>query len=148
MLKFFWNIRNILLSLFSLRTVGARALVLQNDHILLVKHTYLPGWCTIGGGVDAGESGLQALRRELKEEVGVILHESPSILGFYHKRYEKRDDYIIVYVCKEFERQEVVSKEILEAKWFPLNALPHDISPATKRRIEEYLRLRSLSDVW
>jgi 8-oxo-dGTP pyrophosphatase MutT (NUDIX family) len=148
MIKFFWETKNTLLSLFSLRTVGARTLVLQNDHILLVKHTYLPGWYTIGGGVDAGESGLQALIRELKEEVGVILHESPSILGFYHNPYEKRDDYVVVYVCKEFEKKEVVSKEILEARWFPLNALPPDISPATKRRIEEYLGRRPLSDVW
>jgi len=148
MIKFFWKIRNIILSLFSLRTVGARALVLQKDHILLVKHTYLPGWYTIGGGIDAGESGLQALRRELQEEVGIILHESPSILGFYHNVYEKRDDYVIVYVCKKFEKVEVISKEILEARWFPLNALPPDISLATKRRIEEYLGTRSLSDVW
>ncbi|OJW51282.1 MAG: hypothetical protein BGO67_12685 [Alphaproteobacteria bacterium 41-28] len=147
-MKLFWKIRNIFLSLFSLKTVGARALVLQKDHILLVKHTYLAGWYTIGGGVDAGESGLQALIRELKEEVGVILQESPSILGFYHNRYEKRDDYVIVYVCKKFEKEEVTSKEISEARWFPLNALPPDISPSTKRRIEEYLGLRSLSDVW
>lgn len=148
MITLFWKIQNIILSLFSLRTVGARALVLQNDHILLIKHTYMPGWCTIGGGVDAGESGLQALTRELKEEVGVILHESPSILGFFHNRHAKRDDYIVVYVCKAFEKEEVVSEEISEARWFPVNALPHDITPATQRRVEEYLGLRSLSDVW
>jgi 8-oxo-dGTP pyrophosphatase MutT (NUDIX family) len=148
MIKFLWKTRNIVLSLFSLRTVGARALVLQNNQILLVKHTYMPEWYTIGGGVDAGESGLQALRRELLEEVGVILHESPPILGVYHNRHKKRDDYVIVYVCKKFEKTEVTSNEILEARWFPLNALPPDISPSTKKRIEEYLGLRSLSDVW
>lgn len=148
MIKLYWKMKNIFLSLFSKRTMGARALVIQNDDILLVKHTYMPGWYTIGGGVDAGESGLQALKRELKEEVGIDLHESPSILGFYHKRHQKRDDYVIVYVCKEFEKTHVVSKEILESKWFPLNALPHDISPATKRRIEEYLGQRPLSDFW
>ncbi|HUX78136.1 MAG TPA: NUDIX domain-containing protein, partial [Alphaproteobacteria bacterium] len=132
----------------SVRTVGARAHVLQNDHILLVKHTYIPGWCTIGGGIEAEKSSLQALTRELKEEVGVILHESPSILGFYHNRHKKLDDYVVVYVCKTFEKIEVVSREILEARWFPLNALPHEITPATQRRIEEYLGQRPLSDVW
>ncbi len=148
MIKILWKINNIFLSLFSKRTVGARALVIQQDQILLVKHTYTPGWYTIGGGVDAGESGLQALARELKEEVGINLLESPSILGFYYNRNEKRDDYIIVYVCKKFEKEAAVSKEILEARWFPLNSLPHDISPATQRRIDEYLGHRPLSDRW
>ena len=128
--------------------MGARALVIQNGSILLVKHTYMPGWYTIGGGVKAGESGLQALTRELMEEVGVDLCKSPSILGFYHNQRKGRDDYVIVYVCKEFEKKEVSSKEILEAKWFHLGDLPHDISPATKRRIEEYLGHRPLSDRW
>lgn len=148
MIKFFWKIRNIFLSLFSLRTLGVRALVLQNNKILLVKHTYVPGWCTIGGGIGAGESGLQALIRELKEEAGIILKDTPSILGFYHNCYEKRDDYVAVYICKSFDKKKVRSREILEAKWFPLDALPPDITPATQRRVEEYLGLRPLSDQW
>lgn len=97
---------------------------------------------------ERGKTGLQALRRELKEEVGVDLHEPPAILGFYHKQHKKMHDYVIVYVCKSFEKMKVVSREILEEKWFPLNALPHDISPATQRRIEEYLGQRPLSDQW
>jgi len=148
MIKFYWKIKNILLSLLSKKTIGARALVVQGDQILLVKHTYTPGWCTIGGGIDAGESGLQALRRELMEEVGVDLTEIPSLLGFYHNPKGKRDDYVAVYVCKKFKKKNVDSKEILEVCWFPLSALPSDITPATKRRIEEYLGHRSLSDRW
>lgn len=148
MIQLYWKTRAFLLSLFSKRTVGARALVIQNDQILLVKHTYMPGWCTIGGGVDAGESGLQALRRELKEEVGIDLQESPPILGFYYNYHQKRDDYVIVYICKKFSKKKVVSREILEEEWFLFNELPHDISPGTKRRIEEYLGQRPPSDVW
>lgn len=148
MITIYWKIKNFLLSLVSKRTIGARALVLQDNHILLVKHTYMPGWYTVGGGVELGETGIQALTRELQEEVGIDLCEAPSILGFYHNRSQKRDDYVIVYVCNAFKKREVVSQEILEERWFPLNLLPHDISPATKRRIEEYLGHRPLSDQW
>lgn len=148
MMKLLWDIRVLLLSFLSKKTVGARALVIQNDQILLIKHTYLPGWCTIGGGVDQGETGLQALKRELKEEVGIDLQEEPSILGFYHKNQKKWDDYIILYVCKKFTRTETYSREILESKWFSLNDLPSDITPSTKSRIEEYLGHRPLSDTW
>ncbi|MBY0293071.1 MAG: NUDIX domain-containing protein [Alphaproteobacteria bacterium] len=148
MIKLYWKIKNSIYALFSKRTMGARALVLRDNRILLVKHTYMPGWCTIGGGIESGETGLQALRRELQEEVGITLRELPSILGFYYNRTQKRDDYVITYICKEFEKQDVVSIEILEEKWFSLDALPSDISPGTKRRIEEYLGHRSLSDKW
>jgi 8-oxo-dGTP pyrophosphatase MutT (NUDIX family) len=148
MLQLLWKIRVFLWSFLSKKTVGARALVIQNDQILLIKHTYLPGWCTIGGGVDQGETGLQALKRELKEEVGIELQEEPSILGFYHKNHKKWDDYIILYVCKKFIRTEAYSREISESKWFPLNNLPFDITPSTQKRIEEYLGNSPLSDTW
>ena len=148
MIKIYWKIKNIIYALFSKRTMGARALVLRDNSILLVKHTYMPGWYTIGGGIESGETGLQVLRRELQEEVGITLRELPSILGFYHNYTQKRDDYVITYICKEFEKQDVFSKEILKEKWFSLDDLPSDISPATKRRIEEYLGHRSLSDKW
>ncbi len=48
----FLKIKSFLLSLFIKRTVGARALVIKEDEILLVKHTYMPMWYTIGGGVE------------------------------------------------------------------------------------------------
>jgi len=122
--------------------------VIQEDQVLLVKHTYTPGWSTIGGGVDPGESGLQALKRELMEEVGVQLFGEPSLLGFYHRPHKKRDDYVVVYVCKHFEKKDTSSPEIAEVQWFSLSDLPQDIAPGTKRRIEEYLGHRPLSDVW
>lgn len=148
MTKIYWEIKNFLLALFAKRTMGARALVIREDYILLVKHTYISGWYTVGGGIEVGETGLQALTRELQEEVGIELKKEPTILGFYHTTQEGRDDYVIVYVVKDFVQSPVISKEILEAKWFPLTALPPDISSGTQRRIEEYLNQRPLSDRW
>lgn len=130
------------------KSVGARALVINQDQILLVKHTYISGWYTIGGGVEKGETGLEALKRELEEEVGIIIEENPSIFGFYHNTLGKCDDYIILYLCKTFDKKEAQSWEIREARWFPLQELPTDTSPATKRRVAEYLGLKPLSDKW
>jgi len=147
-MRFLWELKNFISSLFSRRTIGARALILKDDKVLLVKHTYMSGWYTIGGGVEKGESSLQALKRELQEEVGVSLTEPPSLLGFYHNPRKKWDDYVAVYVCKKFIREKVTSPEILEAKWFSLTSLPPDTTPGTLRRIEEYLGSRPLSDRW
>jgi 8-oxo-dGTP pyrophosphatase MutT (NUDIX family) len=148
MLSLIWRVKNILLSLLKRKTVGARALLIRDDMVLLVKHSYIKGWHTAGGGVDAGESGMQALIRELREEVGVTLESPPDILGFYHNSNEGRDDYIIMYVATDFTIVPATSLEITMLSWFPLDTLPDDISPATKRRIEEYLGTRPLSDLW
>ncbi len=148
MLRALWDIKNVLLSFFSRKTMGARALVIQDGKILLVKHTYTPGWYTIGGGVDKGESPLQALRRELQEEAGVTPTQTPTLFGFYHNKRHKRDDYVALYLCKDFTKKDVKSREILDAQWFSLDTLPPDMSPGTKRRLDEYLGRGPLSDVW
>lgn len=148
MLSLFWRVKNIILSLTAKKTIGARALLIRDNKVLLVKHSYIAGWYSPGGGVDPGESGLQALKRELAEETGVTLTAPPAILGFYHSRKEGRDDYIILYLCHEFTITPVYSAEISASEWFPLDNLPEDISLATKRRIDEYLGNIPLSDIW
>lgn len=129
-------------------TMGARALVIDDGKILLVKHTYISGWYSIGGGVEKGETTLEAVKRELREETGITLTAEPKLLGIYHSTGEKRDDYIAVYICTKFNKAAVSSPEIAEEKWFPIENLPSDISPATKRRIDEYLGKLKLSDKW
>ena len=146
--KSLWALRNQLLGILGIRTIGARALVMTQTHVLLVKHTYQKGWCTIGGGVDKGESPRTALIRELHEEVGVVPLEEPVLFSVYHSRFEKRDDYIVFYIVKKISIDESDSWEIAEKKWFPLEKLPPDITPATLRRVEEVLGKREKSDIW
>jgi ADP-ribose pyrophosphatase YjhB (NUDIX family) len=53
--------------------IRVSALLQWNDRVLLCRHEK-PGkeyWLLPGGGVNGGESLVQALRRELKEEVGI-----------------------------------------------------------------------------
>lgn len=149
MMRWLWKSKNFLFSFLRIKTVGARALVIKNHKVLLVKHTYLPGWCTIGGGVNRGESPLQAVQRELIEEAGIHCTKPPRLFNVYFNVYEKRDDYISFYIVEHFtEEQRPPSTEIAEVAWFPLKELPEEISPSTHRRIEEYLGKRPVSDRW
>ncbi len=114
----------------------------------MVKHTYQPGWYTIGGGVDKGETPRQAMERELKEETGATIISPLELFSVYYSQNEKRDDYVIFYIGTGCTQEKVTSPEIAETKWFPLNELPKDISPATQRRIKEYFDEVAISDTW
>lgn len=148
LMKILHLIKNSLYALLKKKSLGARILLIHNNQVLLVKHTYMPGWFTIGGGVDAGESPLQAIHRELQEEVGVTLQQPPKLFSVYHNDFQHYDDYIVLYVAGEHQQKQVTSPEILEARWFALDDLPQDITPATQQRIQEYLGQVPIKDKW
>ena len=66
-------------------TLGVRALVVDDENrICLVRHSYREGWYLPGGGVKTGESLVGAMQRELLEETGIELPETPqSVHGVF-----------------------------------------------------------------
>src|SRR5687768_16684498 len=124
------------------RTVGVRGLVLDgDDRVLLVRHTYGAAyWHLPGGGVHRRESIVAALHRELREETGVIVTGPVRLIGTYSSLTEGKSDHISVFVVDTFEREHADSGEIDAARFFPMDELPEDASPATKRRIEDLRR--------
>ena len=54
------------------KTLGVRAVATDaGGRVLLVRHTYTPGWHFPGGGVEKGETAVLSMQRELKEEAGI-----------------------------------------------------------------------------
>ena len=119
-------------------TIGVRAILIQGNQVLLVKHTYQTSWYMPGGGVNRGESLEQAVCREAQEEVGATLGEI-ALFGAYSNFREGKNDHVIVFLCREFTLTGQTDGEIERFGFFPLDALPADTSPGTRRRIDEYV---------
>jgi ADP-ribose pyrophosphatase YjhB (NUDIX family) len=143
--------RGALWRLIGAKSIGVRAIVLNDGgEILLVRHTYQPGWYTPGGGLRAGETPEGALRRELREEVGLELTGPPALFGIYLHEWRGLADYPILFVVRRFagEARAADAAEIAEVGWFPLEALPRETTPRTLIRIEEFLDKRPRADRW
>jgi 8-oxo-dGTP pyrophosphatase MutT (NUDIX family) len=132
-------------------TVGVRAVLLDGRRVLLVKHTYTPGWQFPGGGVEPGETAETAAGRETLEETGYLVEGRPELLGLYLNRIAGgRRDHVAVYVWRSFriEREFVPNLEIAECRWFDADDLPADVGKGTARRIAEIFAGEVVASEW
>ena len=132
-------------------TLGARAVILDRDNrVFLIKHAYADGWQLPGGGVEAGETLLQALARELSEEGNIELTGPPVLHSVYfHPRYSNRD-HVTLYVVRDFRQTAppIPNREIAAHGFFPLDALPPDTTVGTRNRIAEVTTGKPPSERW
>jgi ADP-ribose pyrophosphatase YjhB (NUDIX family) len=106
---------------------GAKALLLCGEELLLVRHTYGPShWELPGGRVRRGEDPLAALRRELREELGVNFEAAREIavLSGPGRRRLQRTHVFEVDVPTRATR--IDPAEIGQAQWW------HQATPPTR----------------
>ena len=131
-------------------TLGVRGLVTDAEgRVLLVTHTYMPGWYMPGGGVELGETAEEALTREMVEEAGVRLTARPLLASVHSNHKSHRGDHVLIYRVTAWEPcQATQHGEIAAVDWFAPDNLPADLSPATRRRLGELLSGAETSLDW
>ena len=144
LLHFYWRFARGL-------TLGVRAVVLDSQgRVFLIKHTYADGWHLPGGGVEAGETLMQAMASELREEGNIALTGPPLLHGvFFHPVYSQRD-HVSVYVVRDFRQiaPPEPNREIAAHGFFPFDALPPDTTAGTRARIAEVLSGKPATERW
>jgi 8-oxo-dGTP pyrophosphatase MutT (NUDIX family) len=132
-------------------TLGAQALVIdQKSRVLLIRHTYRPGWHFPGGGVERHETAEAALARELEEEAGVVLAGKPELFGLYANFRVFPGDHIALFLVRDWEQPLVPrpTHEIAAHGFFAKDALPRDVNEGTMRRIREVFDAAPRSVLW
>lgn len=109
--------------------------IVKDGKILLQKRADTGKWAIHGGSLELGETFVEALEREVEEELG-IKPINPEMIGVYsgkdlHFVYPNGDEvYIIstIYLVKEYEGElKIDHSEVSELKWFEFDKLPEDI---------------------
>jgi ADP-ribose pyrophosphatase YjhB (NUDIX family) len=133
-------------------TLGVRAIVYDTGEktVFLIRHTYVAGWHFPGGGVERGETVVEALSRELAEEGNIEILAPPQLKSLHFNRMASPRDHVAVYLVTHF-RQTAPHRpnmEIAEAGFFRIDDLPSGTTPATRRRLDEVLGDAPPAEYW
>jgi len=107
--------------------------------ILLVRHSYQPGWMLPGGGVGRAEPPVEAILRELREEVGITRASEPDLFALYTRKAGWATNMVALYRLDDVGIAFRRNLEIVDARFFDPQQLPAETTPPTARRVREML---------
>ncbi len=99
------------------------AIIRQGDKVLLTKEMLESGekWIIPGGGVEFGENLIDAVKREIKEEIGMDI-EVEKLLGHREAIYTQYNYHTVIFffLAKPLGEFQLSEKQVLDANYFSL----------------------------
>lgn len=128
---FFMNpVKNLYWFVFRPKTRGVKCIIQWQDKILFVRISYAhKGWTVPGGGVEKRESFEEAVRREVKEEVGIVLGEVKMFREYVSTKQYKVDTIQCFQSRVENPDFKIDGREIVGAKWSDITHIPEPYRP-------------------
>jgi ADP-ribose pyrophosphatase YjhB (NUDIX family) len=129
-LKLYWFI-------FRPKTRGVNCIIQFENKILFVRHSYgSKKWTLPGGGVKRKETFEDAVKREAREEVDIILNNIKKV-GVYVSNKEYKIDTVQCFLSEvDSSHFKIDNFEILEAKWAGINEIPVPHGPRLVKILE------------
>jgi 8-oxo-dGTP pyrophosphatase MutT (NUDIX family) len=125
---------------------GASAVVVNSDgHLLLGRRSDTFQWALISGILEPGEQPADAIVREVFEEAGILIRaEAVTSLSTDEPVLYQNGDWAqylnITFLCSVAQGEAFAADdENVEIGWFAPDALPDDLMPTSRTRIERSL---------
>ncbi len=137
--------------------VAARAVVLDPDDRILLVYFRSPTtggtwWATPGGALDPGETHEEAVRRELREEAGIVadelgpcIWEREAVFEWGRRLVRQVERYFLVRVesaelAPQFTREQLEDEGLYDIRWWGLDELEAADVVFAPRRLPELVR--------
>jgi 8-oxo-dGTP diphosphatase len=133
---------------YSNRGVSVDAVIIRGDQILLIQRGTEPDkgrWGTPGGFINWDETAEDALKREVLEETGLHVIKT-RMVGVYSSPSRHPQQVINILYLTEVDDTGKLKHgdDAMDAKWFPLDALPDVMAFNHREQIEDVKRSPSL----
>lgn len=133
LMRTYWTLRHP-------KTHGTLVVLCNGGELLLVRNSYVPYYSAPGGYVSGSETGREAARRELREEVNLsVAPEQLELVLDEHHEWEGKREHIEIFSVELAARPalRIDNREVIDAAWFtPERALELDLFPPLRRVIE------------
>jgi ADP-ribose pyrophosphatase YjhB (NUDIX family) len=132
-------------------TLGVRAIATDEaGRVMLVRHSYTPGWHLPGGGVEHGQTAEDGLSAELREEAGIEMTSPADLIGVYSNHAVFRNDHVLLYRVRQWQPcpPSASAFEITGREFFALANLPSDLSRGASSRLAEVFFDAERSPYW